>query len=221
MKIGDIRIANTFIDFQSKKSNAKRYFVAQIHSGNRVRILGRPSLFARSWAYGETDRGERGFFDVRKTRAHFTPPKGAQTKGEVYERYLHDAYYANPDRKRDYIWAAQGNDPNHDGDPEWDCSGLIYAARHAAGIKAGRTNAEGYRKMGKRITKPSKVGDYGVILRPDGSAHHIVAWMSGGYVIEARGSAYGIQRNTIANLQGRNVVWYRDAKINAALKEAA
>lgn len=136
---------------------------------------------------------------------------------QTYLKYLTDAVN-NPDAYKDYIFGAAGTDWDGDGDPEWDCSGLRMAALKAAGYHVdGRPTAEVFRQQGHKIATPSQVGDYGVLLRSNGTAHHIVMWMPGNKTAEAMGSAYGLRWGTVASLNARGAVWYRNDDVNAFL----
>lgn len=146
------------------------------------------------------------------------------SKADLFNAYLITASGPkNPDASRDYIWAALGNDPNHDGDPEWDCSGLRIAALRAAGIKvSGRPTAEVFRQTGHRISGPSQPGDYFVLLRADGTAHHVGMFLAGyNSTVEARGKDYGIKRYRLDDrtnsVKARKGVWMRNDAVNRAL----
>jgi hypothetical protein len=146
------------------------------------------------------------------------------SKADVFNAYLIAASGPkNPDASRDYIWGALGNDPNHDGDPEWDCSGLRIAALRAAGIKvSGRPTAEVFRQTGHRIAGPSQAGDYFVLLRSDGTAHHVGMYLQGyNSTVEARGKDYGIKRYRLDDktnsVRARKGVWMRNDAVNRAL----
>ena len=182
-------------------------------------------LFIRIGNYGAV-----GYGPLRQMRwiPGLQVPPVIKTRRELYVEYLHAAFFDNPDRLHDYIWGAAGHnaDHSHDGDPEWDCSGLHHAAIVHAGIADDRTNAEGYRQRGTKLgsglaASKLRAGDYAVLLRSDGTAHHIINYTGDGYCIEARGAAFGIERHNVASVNARGAVWYRDNKLDKQLAKAA
>ena len=81
-----------------------------------------------------------------------------------------------------YWWGKSG--PTY-----FDCSGLVYWAHNAAGVKIGRTNANSYARMGKSIAyKDLQAGDV-VAFKRSGSSnyHHIGIYIGNGIVIHASG----------------------------------
>lgn len=138
------------------------------------------------------------------------------SKADKYLAYL-EAAANDKDAANDYVWGAEGQDTNRDGGPEYDCSGLRHAALVAAGIADTRTTADGYKSRAVRIATPSQIGDFAVLLNPDGTAHHIIQYVGNGRTIEAKGAAYGIDRDTVASVNARGGKWYRQASVNAAL----
>lgn len=121
----------------------------------------------------------------------------------------------NPDARDEYVWGAEGErDRDKDGYPEADCSGLIHAARVAAGIADSRTTANGYMQRAHKIAAPSEIGDFRVHLDGTGHAVHIIPYVGNGRTIEAKGAAYGIVRDTVIGGHGP---WYRDDAVNRAL----
>ncbi|MEI6724594.1 MAG: glycoside hydrolase domain-containing protein [Actinomycetes bacterium] len=164
--------------------------------------------------------GDWGAIGVPVAQPKEEPPV-ANAKRAKYLKVL-NGIADNPDRKDEYLWGAEGgSDRDHDGFPELDCSGTGHYARTQAGISDDRTNADGYMHRGKRIDKPSEIGDYGCLLRGDGTAHHIVWYVGGGYVVEAKSSATGIMRSSVSSLNDRGARWFRDEKVNAQLRETA
>lgn len=133
---------------------------------------------------------------------------------DKYVSYLRAAYYDNPDRKKDYIWGAQGNDPNRDGDKEWDCSGLFYGAYTYAGYKKPRDTANGYKNAGHKIAGPSQIGDYRLHVDGNGHATHIMMFIGNGQIIEAKGKDYGIVASKTSEGYGP---WYRMDSLNRFL----
>lgn len=81
-----------------------------------------------------------------------------------------------------YYWGKSG--PSY-----FDCSGLVYWAHNAAGVKIGRTNANSYAKMGKAIAyKDLQAGDIVAFKRSGASTyHHIGIYIGDGVVIHASG----------------------------------
>ena len=140
------------------------------------------------------------------------------TPADKYLAYLNAA--ANePDAYKDYIWGDAGQDWDGDGGPEWDCSGLRIGALKAAGFTVlGRPTAEIFRSQAHPISAPSQIGDFRVHLNSDGSAKHIIQYVGNGKTIEAKGSAFGIVRDTVANGHGP---WYRNDAVNAFLNKEA
>lgn len=141
---------------------------------------------------------------------------------DLFLAYVLAAWFDNPDRLHDYIWGAEGGNDDHSksGDPEWDCSGLFYAALRYAGYKIGRMTANDYFHVMKPIGMPTQVGDVAYRFS-GGRAVHIVIYTGDGYFIEARGKDYGIERHKVSTAGARGLKWYRSDKINAALKQAA
>lgn len=137
-------------------------------------------------------------------------------RGVAYLKYL-NAAADNPEHKDEYYWGATGADVDHDGSPDWDCSGIRHGALVSAGIPDVRTTAEGYRKRAVKIAAPSQLGDFAVLLRPDGTAHHIIQYATGTGTIEAKGKAYGVVRDTVSGVNARGGVWYRQSSVNAVL----
>lgn len=137
------------------------------------------------------------------------------SKADKYLAYL-EAAANDRDAASDYVWGAAGQDVNHDGGPEYDCSGLRHAALVAAGIPDTRTTADGYKSRAVRIASPSQIGDFAVLLNGT-VAHHIIQYVGGGKTIEAKGAAYGIDRDTVAGVNARGGKWYRQVAINKAL----
>src|ERR1035437_6376740 len=100
-----------------------------------------------------------------------------------------------------YVWGASG-DGNPDGPDTYDCSGLFHAAMVYAGVRLTRTTADGYYHMGVKISHPSRVGDYGILLKSNGVAHHIISYVGNNdkmvaIEVEARGAAWGVVEYTI------------------------
>ena len=149
-------------------------------------------------------------------------PVTANVKQQQYLKYLNGAA-DNPDAKDEYLWGAEGeSDRDHDGHAEADCSGLFHAAlTRGAGISDSRTTADGYKNRGHRIDKPTQIGDYGVLLNANGTAHHIGMYTGSGNVVEAKGAAYGILRTSVSAFNGRGAVWYRIDAINAQMASPA
>jgi cell wall-associated NlpC family hydrolase len=136
------------------------------------------------------------------------------TPADRYLAYL-QAAASDHDAYKDYVWGAEGTDVDHDGDPEWDCSGLFHAAlTRGAGLKDVRNTADGYMRRGHPIVRPSQLGDFRVHLNSDGHAVHIIMYVGNGKTIEAKGKAYGIDRDTVANGHGP---WFRIDAVNKAL----
>jgi peptidoglycan hydrolase-like protein with peptidoglycan-binding domain len=60
--------------------------------------------------------------------------------------------------------------------------------------------ADDYYRMGKAISKPSKVGcDAGFIVSAYGRAVHIIPFVGKGYTIEARGKRYGVVKYALSD----------------------
>jgi hypothetical protein len=112
----------------------------------------------------------------------------------------------------EYQW---GEEPLYDIDPDanpldGDCSGTVWALWKAVGVGLPRSTAEGFRRMGVRIVGPAMVGaDFWVLLRSDGTAHHIGAFIGLGETFEARGEAWGMVKSTVAVVNARGAKWYR------------
>ncbi len=114
----------------------------------------------------------------------------------------------------DYQWGKEGTG-GVAGNDEYDCSGFTWAMLNDVGVKMARTTAEGFRKRGKAIIAPSMVGaDFGVLLRPDGTAHHIAPFIGKDEVVEAKGEAYGVVKTTVAAFHKRGARWYRFPDVN-------
>ena len=102
-----------------------------------------------------------------------------------------------------------------------DCSGLVYAVFRKAGVLVdGRTlpreTAHDYYKRAKRISKPSRVGDLGFLLR-GGHATHVVLYIGKDTTVEAGyhgpnnkypGSGY-VGTCTVAQMRARGAIWGR------------
>jgi hypothetical protein len=148
------------------------------------------------------------------------PSISKPTKADRYVAYLKSAAN-NPDAGDEYIWGADGTyDHDHDGHPEADCSGLIHAARVAAGVKDVRTTADEYMHRGRPISRPSEIGDYAIHI-VTGHGTHIVAYVGGGKTVEARGKDYGIDWGTVASVNARGLTWFRDQTVNIQLRQPA
>lgn len=109
----------------------------------------------------------------------------------------------------DYVWGASGTG-GVEGDDDYDCSGFEWAMLYDVGVRKVRTNAEGFRRQGTPISTPAKVGaDFGVLLRSDGTAHHIAPYVGLNEIVEAKGAAYGVVKTTVADFNARGAKWYR------------
>lgn len=83
-----------------------------------------------------------------------------------------------------YYWGANG--PNY-----FDCSGLVYWAHNAAGVKLGRTTAAGYSGSGKSISRSQlQPGDVITFSYGSGVAH-IGIYIGGGSFVHAAGDGSG------------------------------
>jgi len=139
------------------------------------------------------------------------------TKRDTFLHLLNSAA-DNPDHTDEYVWGAEGGtDRDKDGFPEADCSGGFHLALTSAGISDSRTTADGYKNRGSKIASPSQIGDFGVLLNANGTAHHIGMFTGDGHVVEWKGAAYGVVRTTVTAFNARGAKWYRIAKYNAAL----
>lgn len=79
-----------------------------------------------------------------------------------------------------YWWGAQG--PNY-----FDCSGLVHWAHNQAGVSMGRTNAAGYSRSGKAVTRATlQPGDVITFSYGSGVAH-IGIYIGGGSFVHAAG----------------------------------
>lgn len=79
-----------------------------------------------------------------------------------------------------YWWGAQG--PNY-----FDCSGLVHWAHNQAGVSMGRTNAAGYSRSGKAVTRATlQAGDVITFSYGSGVAH-IGIYIGGGSFVHAAG----------------------------------
>jgi hypothetical protein len=143
------------------------------------------------------------------------------TKADKYLEYL-EAAASDHDAYKDYIMGAEGQDADHDGDPEYDCSGLHHAAlTRGAGVKDTRTTANGYKNRSHKIKAPTQAGDFAVLLdKGTTHAHHLINYSMHGKTIEAKGHAYGIVRDSVAHVNSRGGIWYRDDSVNKALGAA-
>jgi hypothetical protein len=109
----------------------------------------------------------------------------------------------------DYEWGDEGTG-GVAGNDDYDCSGFVWAMLNNVGVKMVRTTAEGYRKMGGKIKTPAKVGaDFAVLLRDNGTAHHIITFIGKGETVEAKGEAWGVVKSTVSAANNRGAVWYR------------
>lgn len=109
----------------------------------------------------------------------------------------------------DYVWGAEGSG-GVAGDDNYDCSGFEWAMLNDVGVHFTRTTAEGFRQRGERITAPSKVGaDFGVLVDSSGHAFHIAPYIGKGEIVEAKGSAYGVVKTTVAAWNAKGARWYR------------
>lgn len=102
-----------------------------------------------------------------------------------------------------------------------DCSGLVYAVLRKAGVLVDgktlpRETAHDYYRRAKRISKPSKVGDLGFLLR-GGHATHVVLYIGKDTTVEAGyhgpnnkypGSGY-VGTCTVAQMRARGAIWGR------------
>jgi cell wall-associated NlpC family hydrolase len=109
----------------------------------------------------------------------------------------------------DYVWGAEGTG-GVAGNDDYDCSGFFWAMLNNVGVKLPRLTADGYRRRGERIKKPTRVGvDYAVFRRADGHATHIICYIGKGETVEAKGRAYGVIKSTVEGCNKRGAAWYR------------
>lgn len=117
-------------------------------------------------------------------------------------------YFWMHERGEEYEWGDEGSG-GPAGNDAYDCSGGHFAALRYAGVYIPRLTAHGYYHRAKRIRRPSRVGDFFVLL--DGShAHHIGDYIGDGQTAEARGEAYGLRVYTVRQANSRGAVWMRD-----------
>ena len=89
-----------------------------------------------------------------------------------------------------YWWGKSG--PSY-----FDCSGLVYWAHNAAGVKLGRTNANSYAKAGRAVSASNlQAGDIVAFKRSGASTyHHIGIYIGNGIVVHASGEGSTCQGN--------------------------
>lgn len=113
-----------------------------------------------------------------------------------------------------------GEEPWYDDTPDkdpydTDCSGLYYGCMRKANVTwKGKTfpryTANDYYHMGNRISKPTNVGDYAVLLDAGTDhAHHIILYVGKNQTVEAKGKAWGVVASTVAAVNPRGAIWCR------------
>lgn len=95
----------------------------------------------------------------------------------------------------------------------FDCSGLgMYWLENLKKVYRGDLTANGLKEKCAKVSKSSvKPGDFVFKCYPTGKAHHIGYVVDDGYVIEARGRAYGVVKRKLSaggwNWYGRPAIW--------------
>jgi len=97
-----------------------------------------------------------------------------------------------------------GAEPPHD----TDCSGLFYGMLRHVGVSIPRVTAHDYYRRAKRIRRPSRLGDFAVLLS-GGHAHHLICYAGRYDTVEARGERWGVIRSTVRDVNRRGAVWMR------------
>lgn len=91
---------------------------------------------------------------------------------------------------RPYVWGGESI-----AEGGYDCSGYIYNVLRDSGFKIGRTTADGYRSLGKKIpSNQMQPGDL-LFFGKNGRASHIAIYAGSGRMYESIGGS----RNTKAN----------------------
>ena len=76
-----------------------------------------------------------------------------------------------------------------------DCSGFVYNALNDAGIKVGRTTAQGYRSGGSSVSKSNlQPGDL-VFYGSNGKATHVGVYIGDGKIVHSAGGSKNTKSN--------------------------
>lgn len=117
--------------------------------------------------------------------------------------------------RKPYIWGANG--PN-----KFDCSGLVYWWYNATGNKRSDTTAQGLYNRTKPIPGNPKLGDL-VFLHSSGFISHVGIMINSGWLIEARGRAWGVRKTRLSTFRKRGGYTYagirRDPKFKLVAHE--
>jgi len=93
----------------------------------------------------------------------------------------------------EYVFGAQGGDEDHDGVPEWDCSGLGVWALQKLNLLSYDTTAAGLYSLCDKIERSDiLVGDWVFRANLAGEIKHIGYVVMPDIVVHAKGSAYGV-----------------------------
>jgi peptidoglycan DL-endopeptidase CwlO len=139
-----------------------------------------------------------------------TPPAVAPASATATAIAAKAIGYAHGQLGKPYLWAATGPD-------SFDCSGLMMAAYHAAGLDIPRTSQAQYAWGPKIPAGQEQPGDLVFFAGSDGTVAapgHVGLVIGNGLMIEAYGSGYAIR---VASYTNRNPVGFTRPTAYAAV----
>jgi cell wall-associated NlpC family hydrolase len=103
-----------------------------------------------------------------------------------------------------------------------DCSNLTAVAYRLArkvapkawpqldDFSVAQHDATSKRSLGRDMASGSlRIGDLGFLHNPSGTVHHVGLYVGRGWVIEAKGRAYGVVKTSLRAFNSRGADWHR------------
>lgn len=102
-----------------------------------------------------------------------------------------------------YVWGGESMEEGG-----YDCSGYVYSVLKDSGVKVGRATADGYRKLGKKISSGQKQKGDLLFFGTSARATHIAIYAGNGKMYESIGSSKNTKSNpgrgvTLSNVSRR------------------